>query len=187
MWPFRRRKMTEWTPTTYGIFKNEIDPVLELVEQHAPLAEIEGKRCPLCGSHLVVHFENDTGTEYTVLCTGEPVHFSFVQKIADPPSWWRERYQPPKPWKEYARGSAVTTDAGSLLMFAHGWSESKGHWTGHFKCFPLDDEFSLWTWIVSERTDLPEYIDDSMLAGLRAEFDRAHNYTMHASGRSRRN
>ncbi len=170
MWPFTQRKISEWTPTTYGIFENEINPVLALVDQHASLAEIEARQCPLCSSPLVVRFDNSMGTQYTVLCTGDPVHFSLPQEIATPPPWWLERYEAPRTWTKYARGMVLTTDAGSLLMYAEGWSESNGNWTGHFECCPSDDDFLLWAWIVSERADLPDHIDDLMLDALRAAF-----------------
>src|SRR5262245_10507220 len=75
---------------SYGIFEEEIEPLLALVFAHAPLDVVESVPCPCCGAHITAQFSRE-GDEFKVACDGEPPHWSTNQRIPLPPPWWQER------------------------------------------------------------------------------------------------
>ena len=78
----------------YGIYEDEIEPLLSRVRRHDDLAAIEGTPCPACGAALRIVIYPD-GRFFQVLCAGKPPHMSTLQHLDSPPPWWAERVVEP--------------------------------------------------------------------------------------------
>src|SRR5262245_42996742 len=114
---------------TYGIFDNEADHIIDLVRHHAPLAQIRGTGCPVCGSPMTVEFA-DSGNGFHVHCEGKPLHLSTYQDVADPPPWWPECVIPATDSTWYWREWHVFDRAGKLTIKTSGYEADGTHWSG---------------------------------------------------------
>src|SRR5215211_2705805 len=100
---------------TYGIFQEEIEPLLALVFAHEPLDVIESVPCPCCGANITVGFSDDGG-HFQVSCKGNPPHWSVLQPIPLPPPWWQERVQKFEPVTYYWTQLCCFREDGTLEM-----------------------------------------------------------------------
>ncbi len=116
---------------TYGIYEGEIEPALATVRSQRPLAEIEAMPCPCCGARLSISFSSE-GHGFQVFCSGEPLHMSKFQEIAQPPAWWRERSADTDPITFYWRVDSSLASDGRLGMPVSGYDAACNHWSGMF-------------------------------------------------------
>ncbi len=161
------------TTQTHTVFDDEIQPVLELVRQHRPLAEIEASLCPECGLPMRVWFDKE-GTIFGLHCTAESrwEHYSKPQRIASPPFWWRERIADTEPVTFYwPRMSEIASD-GTITMRATGYNK-EGHWTGVCRFPPDVSDYRFWCWVIEHRNRWPDFFSDRDLPRLREEFTNA--------------
>lgn len=154
---------------TYGIYEDEIEPVVAAVRSHRSLAEIEAMPCPCCGAGLSVTFSSE-GIGYTVSCKGEPMHMSVYQEIANPPPWWKkcvvEPYSTTFCWLDWHQFS----EDGTLKMNLSGYGMDNNHWSGEMTLRPDEEDYPLWKWILSQRDRFKELLTDKDLEVLRAEY-----------------
>jgi hypothetical protein len=157
---------------TYGIFDNEADLIIDLVRDHAPLAEIRGTRCPACGSAIAVEFA-EGGAGFQVYCAGNPLHISTYQDIAVPPPWWRECVPPPTDSTWYWREWRSFDADGKLTMKVSGCQADGVHWSGQLECAPGDPDHAFWTWVLSQSGCTSDLISEAELVELRRRFAKA--------------
>ncbi len=156
---------------TYGIYEDEIEPVLAAVRSQRPLAEIEAMPCPCCRARISVSFFPE-GDGFQIFCSGEPLHMSTYQKIAEPPAWWKERIVDTGPITFYWRGDSSVANDGRLGMPVSGYDADGNHWSGAMTLRPDQPDYLLWRWIIGQGDRYKRLISDKDLASIREEYHR---------------
>jgi hypothetical protein len=156
---------------TFGIYEDEIEPVLAAVWSRRPLAEIEALPCPCCGARLTVSFA-PAGNAFQVFCSGEPLHLSRFQAIAQPPTWWTERIADTSPITFYWRVHSGVADDGRLGMPVSGYNADGCHWNGAMTVSPDQPDYLLWRWIIAQGDRYKPLISDRDLESIREEYLR---------------
>ncbi|HLJ94835.1 MAG TPA: hypothetical protein VKU02_16785 [Gemmataceae bacterium] len=156
---------------TYGIFDDEANHIIDLVRRHAPLAQIRGTACPVCGSPMAVEFMDD-GNGFQVYCEGSPLHISKHQDITEPPPWWPQCVIPPTDSTWYWREWHSFDGSGNLTMKVSGWRADGGRWSGQLECATGDPDYAFWRWVLLQSGCTSDRITETELAELRARFAR---------------
>lgn len=162
--------------STYGIYENEIDNVLDAVRSHASLSAIEAIPCPCCGARIAVEFAKE-GSSFQINCSGEPPHFSMCQEICNPPPWWKERVSETRSVIFYWRENSVFAADGTLSMKVSGYDEDGSHWTGDMELLPNQPDYLLWRWILVQGDRFKTLLSDKDLEPIREEFRRNSRHT----------
>jgi len=159
--------------TNTGMFGDEIQPILEFVRQHRPLADVEATPCPECGASMRVWFDTE-GTVFGLHCTAESgwVHYSSAERLSSAPSWWRERIADTNPITFYWPTMSEVALDGTITMRATGYDE-EAHWTGVRHFAPDTSDYLFWRWVVEHRSRWPQFFSDRDLPKLREEFTNA--------------
>jgi hypothetical protein len=155
----------------FGVYEDEIEPVLAAVRCHRPLAEIQALACPCCGARMEVWFSPEGG-HFHVGCTGELPHLSQSQKIAQPPDWWQQRIADTGPITFYWQKDSCFADDGRLEMPASGYDADGNHWSGRMVRKPDHADYPLWCWIVGQKGRYKPLISDRDLEAIRKDFQQ---------------
>ncbi len=157
---------------TYGIYEDEIEPVLAAIRFHRPLAEIEALPCPCCGARMSVSLAPQ-GDGFLVYCAGEPLHMSKFQEIAQPPPWWRERIWDTGPVTIYWRKDSSIASDGTLGMPVSGRDAEGCLWSGAITLRPGEKNYELWRWIIGQGDRYKAILSDKDLESIRQEYHRS--------------
>ena len=158
--------------STYGIFEDEADPIIQKVLDHATLPEIKATPCPACGANILVAFCQD-GTGFTLNCDGKPFHTTPFVQTESPPPWWQQCKEQPTNAKWYWREWHSYDDDGTLRIKTSGWQADDTRWSGVTEC-PMDHpDYGLWRWILHESDCTDHLISEDDLAALRVRFGHA--------------
>jgi hypothetical protein len=155
----------------YGIFDDEVDPIIDMVRSHAPLEEIRAGQCPTCGAPIAVEF-SELGDGFQIYCKGKPLHLSKWQEITDPPTWWPECVTSARDCTYHWREWHSFDEAGILTMKVSGYRADGCHWSGQLECSPDHVDYEFWCWVLLESGCSSDLINDEELVDLRERFAR---------------
>ena len=134
----------------FGVYEDEIEPILAGVRCQRPLAEIEAMTCPCCGARISVRFSAQRRHEFQVFCARRaiaPVHIPGDCRASGLVAGANRGYGAHHDLLAQHQLFCERWPAGNARL---GRNADGCLWSGRMILRPDQADYPLWCWIVSQ-------------------------------------